>query len=125
MSKTKNRVLFSFSVTHEEKKEIDRRSQVNGMTRSEYVRFKTFQPDELVLSNDRNRLTNRAVPEVNVKTYRTLREISDKLERISSRVNSHNPISFSQVNVDKELLAETLRQLETIGYKLAIASAKF
>ncbi len=125
MSKNKNRQLFSFSLTAAEKESIDRSAAANAMTRSAYCRYKIFQPDPVEIKSSRNPLTNNAVPEVNVKTYQTLKEISEKLDRLNELANSHNRLDKNRISVDSELLEETLNLVNEIGLKLAIQSAKF
>ena len=123
MSKN-NRKLFSFAVTKSEKELIDRSAAKNGMTRSAYARFKIFQPDQPLIESTRHPLANNAVPEINVKTYQTLKQISDRLDRLNEIINSDNPTNNNPVNVDATLLEETLNQVNTIGTQLAIASSK-
>ncbi len=124
MTKKPNRKLFSFALTESEKKTIDLKASQIGLTRSAYIRSRIFQSDPNALESTRDPLTNNAIPEVNVKTYRTLREIANRLERICEMANSPNPMTFNRVNVDRALLEETLAQLNTIGAQLAIQTAQ-
>ncbi|MDJ0718113.1 MAG: hypothetical protein QNJ54_28455 [Prochloraceae cyanobacterium] len=123
MAKKQNRKLFSFALTDSEKKTIDLKAAQIGLTRAAYIRSRIFQADSNALESTRDPLTNNAIPEVNVKTYRTLKEIASRLDRLSEMANSPNPITFNRIEVERALLEETLSQLEIIGAQLAIQTA--
>ncbi len=124
MSQTENRKLFSFPLTSEEKALLDSLAAKNGMTRAAFVRFKIFQQNTDLVESTRNRLGNNLVPEVNVKTYRTLKEIADRLDRLNEIAKEDNTTENSLINLDRELLEKTLAQVNKIGAHLAIASSK-
>ncbi len=71
MTKKPNRQLFSFALTESEKKTIALKAAQIGLTRSAYIRLRIFQSDSNALETTRDPLTNNAIPEINVKTYRT------------------------------------------------------
>ncbi len=124
MTKKPNRKLFSFALTESEKKTIDLKAAQIGLTRAAYIRNQIFQADSNAIESTRDPLTNNAIPEVNVKTYRTLREIASRLDRLGDLANSPNPINFNRIEVDLDLLEFTLTQLKTIGVQLAIQTAQ-
>ncbi len=124
MAKKQTRKLFSFALTDSEKKTIESKAAQIGLTRAAYIRSRIFQPDSNVIESTRDPLTNNAIPEINVKTYRTLQKIAEKLERLGALANSPNPINFNRIEVEIDLLEETLTQLKTIGVQLALASSK-
>ncbi len=124
MTKKQNRKLFSFALTESEKKTIDLKAAQIGLTRAAYIRSRIFQADSNAIESTRDPLTNNAIPEVNVKTYRTLREIASRLDRLCDLAYSPNPINFNRIEVDRALLEFTLTQLNTIGAQLAIQTAQ-